>query len=155
MREWRLRCGQLPTIIQLFPACFEGRGSGGREGLGEARAGHLLTTLLCHPLQYLPNETGLQDEKKVLDSMHHVILVWIGPVLPLLVLVHPDYIKPLVGASGRWAGPLSDEETLNSQSPPGFLGRWATQKKGHLKDEQEFTKATMTMQVMGTAWEKA
>eukprot|EP00069_Balaena_mysticetus_P007368 bmy_19202T0 len=56
--------------------------------------------LLGHLGMYLPNETGLQDEKKVLDSMHHVILVWIGPVLPLLVLVHPDYIKPLVGASG-------------------------------------------------------
>lgn len=71
-------------------------------------SGFLLTVLPSHPLQYLPNETGLQDEKKVLDDMHHVILVWIGPVLPLLVLVHPDYIKPVVGASGRWAGPLSD-----------------------------------------------
>lgn len=60
------------------------------------------------PPQYLPNEMGLQDEKKVLDNMHHVILVWMGPVLPLVVLVHPDYIKPVLGASGRWAGPLSD-----------------------------------------------
>nr|XP_025720597.1 cytochrome P450 4F22 isoform X1 [Callorhinus ursinus]XP_025720598.1 cytochrome P450 4F22 isoform X1 [Callorhinus ursinus]XP_025720599.1 cytochrome P450 4F22 isoform X1 [Callorhinus ursinus] len=59
--------------------------------------------LLGHLGMYLPNETGLQDEKKVLDNMHHVILVWIGPVLPLLVLVHPDYIKPLVGASAAIA----------------------------------------------------
>ena len=73
----------------------------GRESLGKAGAGILLTIFPSHPLQYLPNERGLQDEKKVLDNMHHVILVWIGPVLPLLVLVHPDYIKPLVGASGR------------------------------------------------------
>lgn len=87
---------------------MEDRGGGWRERLGEAGAGLLLTIFPYHPLQYLPNETGLQDEKKVLDNMHHVILVWIGPVLPLLVLVHPDYIKPLVGASGRWAEPLSD-----------------------------------------------
>ncbi|XP_021538846.1 cytochrome P450 4F22 isoform X1 [Neomonachus schauinslandi] len=59
--------------------------------------------LLGHLGMYLPNETGLQDEKKVLDNMHHVILVWIGPILPLLVLVHPDYIKPLVGASAAIA----------------------------------------------------
>ncbi|OWK11813.1 hypothetical protein Celaphus_00003050, partial [Cervus elaphus hippelaphus] len=52
---------------------------------------------------YLPNERGLQDEKKVLDDMHHVVLVWLGPVLPLVVLVHPDYIKPLVGASAAVA----------------------------------------------------
>nr|XP_036874331.1 cytochrome P450 4F22-like [Manis javanica] len=57
--------------------------------------------LLGHLGMYLPNETGLQDEKKVLDNMHHVILVWMGPILPLLVLVHPDYIKPVVSASGR------------------------------------------------------
>lgn len=78
---------------------MEGRGSG---------PGHLLTVFPCHPSQYLPNEMGLQDEKKVLDNMHHVLLVWIGPILPLLVLVHPDYIKPVVGASGRQVGPLSD-----------------------------------------------
>jgi hypothetical protein len=45
----------------------------------------------------------------VLDNIHHVILVWVGPVLPLLVLVHPDYIKPVVGASGKQTEPLSDE----------------------------------------------
>ncbi|KAM5232713.1 ultra-long-chain fatty acid omega-hydroxylase isoform 2-T4 [Hipposideros larvatus] len=59
--------------------------------------------LLGHLGMYLPNETGLQDEKKVLDNMHHVVLVWVGPVLPLLVLVHPDYIKPLLGASAAIA----------------------------------------------------
>ncbi|KAF5921568.1 hypothetical protein HPG69_009136 [Diceros bicornis minor] len=59
--------------------------------------------MVCVAGQYLPNEMGLQDEKKVLDNMHHVILVWIGPILPLLVLVHPDYIKPLVGASAAIA----------------------------------------------------
>uniref|UniRef100_A0A8C5W2K6 Cytochrome P450 family 4 subfamily F member 22 n=1 Tax=Microcebus murinus TaxID=30608 RepID=A0A8C5W2K6_MICMU len=59
--------------------------------------------LLGHLGMYLPNETGLQDEKKVLDNMHHVVLVWMGPVLPLVVLVHPDYIKPLVGASAAVA----------------------------------------------------
>uniref|UniRef100_A0A8C4L610 Cytochrome P450 family 4 subfamily F member 22 n=1 Tax=Equus asinus TaxID=9793 RepID=A0A8C4L610_EQUAS len=59
--------------------------------------------LLGHLGMYLPNEMGLQDEKKVLDNMHHVLLVWIGPILPLLVLVHPDYIKPVVGASAAIA----------------------------------------------------
>ncbi|XP_003944878.1 ultra-long-chain fatty acid omega-hydroxylase [Saimiri boliviensis] len=59
--------------------------------------------LLGHLGMYLPNEAGLQHEKKVLDSMHHVLLVWMGPVLPLLVLVHPDYIKPLLGASAAIA----------------------------------------------------
>ncbi|XP_064335642.1 ultra-long-chain fatty acid omega-hydroxylase [Camelus dromedarius] len=64
--------------------------------------------LLGHLGMYLPNESGLQDENKVLESMHYVILVWLGPVLPLLVLVHPDYIKPLLGASG----PLHGREVL-------------------------------------------
>ncbi|KAK2497021.1 hypothetical protein MC885_017022 [Smutsia gigantea] len=59
--------------------------------------------LLGHLGMYLPNETGLQDEKKVLDNIHHVILVWMGPILPLLVLVHPDYIKPVVSASAAIA----------------------------------------------------
>lgn len=102
MRDWRLREVQPKAHNHMpFLAYFEGRGAGGREGLMEARAGHLLTTLSHHLLQYLPNEMGLRAEKKVLDNMNHVILVWIGPVLPLLVLVHPDYIKPVVGASGR------------------------------------------------------
>uniref|UniRef100_G1QZR5 Cytochrome P450 family 4 subfamily F member 22 n=1 Tax=Nomascus leucogenys TaxID=61853 RepID=G1QZR5_NOMLE len=69
----------------------------GKLGLGTS------SLLLPYLLQYLPNEVGLQDEKKVLDSMHHVLLVWMGPVLPLLVLVHPDYIKPLLGASAAIA----------------------------------------------------
>lgn len=70
--------------------------------------GYLLSILIYHLLQYLPNERGLQDEKKVLDNMHHVILVWVGPVLPLVVLVHPDYIKPLMSASGRLDRPISN-----------------------------------------------
>lgn len=68
--------------------------------------------------QYLPNEKGLQNEKTVLDTMHHAILAWVGPFLPLLVLVHPDYIKPVLGASGRRAGPQKDESALHSQNPP-------------------------------------
>ncbi|XP_027706737.1 cytochrome P450 4F22 isoform X2 [Vombatus ursinus] len=59
--------------------------------------------LLGHLGMYLPNETGLRDEMQVLNKMHHVVLVWIGPFLPLLVLVHPDYIKPLLGASAAIA----------------------------------------------------
>uniref|UniRef100_A0A8C5L1N2 Cytochrome P450, family 4, subfamily f, polypeptide 39 n=1 Tax=Jaculus jaculus TaxID=51337 RepID=A0A8C5L1N2_JACJA len=59
--------------------------------------------LMGHLGKYLPTEAGLRDEKKVLDYMHHVCLVWAGPVLPLLVLVHPDYIKPVVGASAAIA----------------------------------------------------
>ncbi|ELK02939.1 Cytochrome P450 4F22 [Pteropus alecto] len=62
--------------------------------------------LLGHMGMYLPNERGLQDEKKVLDDNHHAILVWIGPVLPLVVLMHPDYIKPLMSASEQARYPL-------------------------------------------------
>ncbi|XP_074060412.1 ultra-long-chain fatty acid omega-hydroxylase isoform X2 [Macrotis lagotis] len=40
---------------------------------------------------------------QVLNKMHHVVLVWIGPFLPLVVLVHPDYIKPLLAASAAIA----------------------------------------------------
>lgn len=103
-----MRCSQFPAATKPFLACSEGPGGGRKEGMGKARAGHLLTLLLCCPLQYHPNEKGLQNESKVLNSMHHVVLVWVGPVLPLLVLLHPDYIKPLVGASGMWAGPLRE-----------------------------------------------
>ncbi|XP_038628544.1 cytochrome P450 4F22 [Tachyglossus aculeatus] len=59
--------------------------------------------LLGHLGMFLPNETGLRDEVEVLNSLLHVVLVWMGPFLPLLVLVHPDYIKPLVGASAAVA----------------------------------------------------
>ncbi|XP_036616191.1 cytochrome P450 4F22 [Trichosurus vulpecula] len=59
--------------------------------------------LLGHLGMYLPNERGLRDEMQVLNKMHHVVLAWIGPILPLLVLVHPDYIKPLLGASAAIA----------------------------------------------------
>ncbi|XP_051828004.1 ultra-long-chain fatty acid omega-hydroxylase [Antechinus flavipes] len=59
--------------------------------------------LLGHLGMYLPNERGLRDEMQVLNTMHHIVLVWIGPFLPLLVLVHPDYIKPLLGASAAIA----------------------------------------------------
>ncbi|XP_021106084.1 cytochrome P450 4F22 isoform X1 [Heterocephalus glaber] len=59
--------------------------------------------LMGHLGMYLPNEKGLQDEKKLLDKMHDVVLVWAGPVLPLLVLVHPDYIKPVLSASAAIA----------------------------------------------------
>ncbi|XP_007489762.1 ultra-long-chain fatty acid omega-hydroxylase isoform X1 [Monodelphis domestica] len=59
--------------------------------------------LLGHLGMYLPNESGLRDEMKVLDTLRHVVLVWIGPFLPLVVLVHPDYIKPLLGASAAIA----------------------------------------------------
>ncbi|XP_028639386.1 cytochrome P450 4F22 [Grammomys surdaster] len=59
--------------------------------------------LLGHMSMYLPNEKGLQNEKKVLDTMHHIILAWVGPCLPLLVLVHPDFIKPVLGASAATA----------------------------------------------------
>ncbi|KAL6035197.1 hypothetical protein STEG23_026361 [Scotinomys teguina] len=64
----------------------------------------LLLFLLFRLLQqYLPTEKGLQNEKKVLDTMHHIILAWVGPFLPLLVLVHPDYIKPVLAASAAVA----------------------------------------------------
>ncbi|XP_005406121.1 PREDICTED: cytochrome P450 4F22 [Chinchilla lanigera] len=59
--------------------------------------------LMGHLGMYLPNEKGLRDEKKVLDTMHDVLLVWAGPVLPILVLVHPDYIKPVLSASAAIA----------------------------------------------------
>lgn len=59
--------------------------------------------LIGHLGMYFPNEKGLQDEKKVLDRMNDVVLVWAGPVLPLLVLVHPDYIKPVLSASAAVA----------------------------------------------------
>lgn len=67
--------------------------------------------------QYLPNEKGLQNEKKVLDTMHHIILAWVGPFLPLLVLVHPDYIKPVLGASGR---PQRDESFKPPEPSSGY-----------------------------------
>ncbi|KAK2087570.1 hypothetical protein P7K49_033477 [Saguinus oedipus] len=81
--------------------------------------------LLGHLGMYLPNEAGLQDEKKVLDSMHHVLLVWMGPILPLLVLVHPDYIKPILGASVIIA-PLPSTAAIAPKDDLfyGFLKPW-------------------------------
>lgn len=101
------------------------RDSNGREGEREEQ-----NKLSCHVFivslslsQYLPNEKGLQNEKRVLDTMHHAVLAWVGPFLPLLVLVHPDYIKPVLSASGR------DESTLNSQNPPRVTDMWVLQRK--------------------------
>lgn len=61
--------------------------------------------------------------------MHHIVLAWVGPFLPLLVLVHPDYIKPVLGASGRQVGPQRDESTLNSQNTPRVTEMWVLQRK--------------------------
>lgn len=92
-------CSTIGLVLRLQEVA--GGRQWGKLGLGTS------SLLLPYLLQYLPNEAGLQDEKKVLDNMHHILLVWMGPVLPLLVLVHPDYIKPILGASGRCTGPLS------------------------------------------------
>lgn len=79
---------------------------------------HVFVARFCLP-QYLPNEKGLQKEEKVLDTMHHIILAWVGPFLPLLVLVHPDYIKPVLGASGRLVEPQKGTSEL--PTPRTFL----------------------------------
>ncbi|XP_054859162.1 ultra-long-chain fatty acid omega-hydroxylase-like [Eublepharis macularius] len=55
--------------------------------------------LLRHAGMVLPNEEGLTEVCKLVATFHQAFLMWLGPFLPVLSVVHPDYIKPIATAS--------------------------------------------------------
>ncbi|KAH0628627.1 hypothetical protein JD844_009996, partial [Phrynosoma platyrhinos] len=47
-----------------------------------------------------PNEEGLVKVAELVGTYSPSFLTWMGPFLPVVSLVHPDYIKPVATASG-------------------------------------------------------
>ncbi|XP_066474652.1 ultra-long-chain fatty acid omega-hydroxylase isoform X2 [Tiliqua scincoides] len=50
-----------------------------------------------------PCEEGMTLVSQVITTLSKVLLVWMGPFLPVLSLVHPDFIKPVATASAAIA----------------------------------------------------
>ncbi|XP_053561355.1 ultra-long-chain fatty acid omega-hydroxylase-like [Bombina bombina] len=59
--------------------------------------------LLGHLGMILPNEEGLTQVSSLVSTFPQTIVTWMGPVIPVVSLVHPDTIKPMVAASASIA----------------------------------------------------
>nr|XP_056706797.1 ultra-long-chain fatty acid omega-hydroxylase [Euleptes europaea] len=55
--------------------------------------------LLGHLGMVLPSEEGMVQVSQLVSTFPQAFVTWIGPFLPILSLVHPDYIKPIATAS--------------------------------------------------------
>lgn len=51
-------------------------------------------------LQFIPGEEGLSLVSQTVATFSQVFVTWMGPFLPVLGLVHPDFLKPITTASG-------------------------------------------------------
>ncbi|KAJ6657721.1 hypothetical protein lerEdw1_002222 [Lerista edwardsae] len=59
--------------------------------------------LLGHMGVIEPCEEGMATISQMVTTLPKAFLVWMGPFLPVLSLVHPDYIKPIATASAAIA----------------------------------------------------
>ncbi|XP_061466111.1 ultra-long-chain fatty acid omega-hydroxylase [Rhineura floridana] len=50
-----------------------------------------------------PCEEGMAQISQLVATFSQAFVMWMGPFLPVLVLVHPDYIKPVTAASATVA----------------------------------------------------
>lgn len=64
---------------------------------------------------------------EVVATFPNAFLVWMGPFLPVLSLVHPDYIKPIATASGIVVG----------SGDCGKMGSGSGGPRGHLSARGE------------------
>ncbi|XP_048346360.1 ultra-long-chain fatty acid omega-hydroxylase isoform X2 [Sphaerodactylus townsendi] len=56
---------------------------------------------LGHLGMILPNEEGMVLVSQLVSTFSQAYVVWMGPFLPVVALVHPDYIKPVATVSGE------------------------------------------------------
>ncbi|XP_053150778.1 ultra-long-chain fatty acid omega-hydroxylase-like isoform X1 [Hemicordylus capensis] len=55
--------------------------------------------LTGHMGMIMPNEEGMAKLVQLVTTFSQTFVTWMGPFLPLVFLVHPDYIKPVTTAS--------------------------------------------------------
>ncbi|CAM4719860.1 unnamed protein product, partial [Caretta caretta] len=55
--------------------------------------------LLGHLGMFIPGEEGLSLVSQTVATFSQVFVTWMGPFLPVLGLVHPDFLKPITTAS--------------------------------------------------------
>ncbi|KAH1183159.1 hypothetical protein KIL84_004651 [Mauremys mutica] len=59
--------------------------------------------LLGHLGMFISDEEGLSLVSQTVATFSQACVTWMGPFLPVLALVHPDYLKPITTASGTLA----------------------------------------------------
>lgn len=61
-----------------------------------------MTTLRC--LQITPSEQGLRDVTQLVATFPKGFMTWQGPIIPLVILCHPDMVRTITNASGTYTG---------------------------------------------------
>ncbi|XP_078538729.1 ultra-long-chain fatty acid omega-hydroxylase isoform X3 [Lissotriton helveticus] len=59
--------------------------------------------LLGHLGMFIPSEEMMKEVAELVKIFPHTILTWMGPIMPILSVVHPEYVKPLMTASAAIA----------------------------------------------------
>ncbi|KAM8975583.1 ultra-long-chain fatty acid omega-hydroxylase-like [Pelodytes ibericus] len=58
---------------------------------------------LGHLGQFLPDEEGMEKVTKMMSKFPKYLKMWLGPLTPLISLMHPDAFKPVLAASAAVA----------------------------------------------------
>ncbi|XP_040846118.1 cytochrome P450 4F2-like [Ochotona curzoniae] len=58
---------------------------------------------LGHMGQVPPTEQGLREVTRLVTTYPQGFLSWLGPVIPLITLCHPDIVRPVLNASAAFA----------------------------------------------------
>ncbi|XP_066431181.1 ultra-long-chain fatty acid omega-hydroxylase-like [Eleutherodactylus coqui] len=69
-----------------------------------------------HLGKFLPNEEGLEEVSREVKNLTYYIKTWMGPITPLISLIHPETIKPVVAAPAA----IAPKDPLFT----GFLRPW-------------------------------
>ncbi|KAM4795547.1 ultra-long-chain fatty acid omega-hydroxylase-like [Rhinophrynus dorsalis] len=59
--------------------------------------------LLGHLGMFMPTEEGIVEGTQLLTNFSQSFMIWMGPAMPIITLVHPDSIKPMAAASAAIA----------------------------------------------------
>lgn len=47
-----------------------------------------------------PTEEGMKEFTELVATYPQGFMTWLGPIVPLIHLCHPDIVRPVVSASG-------------------------------------------------------
>ncbi|XP_048473834.1 ultra-long-chain fatty acid omega-hydroxylase isoform X1 [Rhincodon typus] len=72
--------------------------------------------LMGHLGMINPDEEGMRKMAELVSTFPHTMKTWLGPAIPLILLFHPSYIKPVLLASA----PIAPKDKLFY----GFLRPW-------------------------------
>lgn len=51
-------------------------------------------------MQVTPSEQGLRDVTQLVTTFPQGFMTWQGPIMPLIILCHPDMVRVVTNASG-------------------------------------------------------